>query len=161
MRKTFNATCTPFGICAVGCLAVGFLSTTLLSAGDKQPVSSAKGARMKVEAKLASPDIIAVRVRHDMCPFCKKFDPQFPKLIRQTNESVLFVTLDLTNESTQQQAALLVGALGLKKLWPGDMSQMGTITFVDGTSKEIISSMHMVGTKEVKAALNEAVAAVR
>ncbi len=112
---------------------------------------------MKVSAKVETPKIIAVRVRHDMCSFCRKFDPQFSKLIDKANDGpVLFVTLDLTTEATQKQAALLVGALGLKHIWTGDLSKVGTITFVDGASKEVVSSIHQVDAKTVRVALSEA-----
>ena len=151
MNPKLNRTCT-WGFISLGALALVALTTTLAAAP--------KGSNIKVSAPVESPDIIAVRIRHDMCPFCKKFDPAYPTLIRQTkNESVLFVTLDLTSEATQKQAALMVGALGLQNVWTGDMSKMGTITFLDGKSKEILSSVHQTDMKTVRDALREAVTA--
>lgn len=151
MNTKWNRTRT-LGFISLGCLAVVALTTTLTAAP--------KGSNIKVSAPVESPDIIAVRIRHDMCPFCKKFDPAYPMLIRQTkSESVLFVTLDLTNEATQKQAALMVGALGLQNVWTGDMSKMGTITFVDGKSKRLLSSVHQIDMKTVQDALHEAVIA--
>lgn len=138
------------GFISLGAVAVVALTTTLTAAP--------KGSNIKVTAPVESPNVIAVRIRHDMCPFCKKFDPAFPTLIRQMkSESVLFVTLDLTSEATQKQAALMVGALGLQDVWTGDMSKMGTITFVDGKSKKILSSVQQIDIKTVQNALSEAV----
>ena len=92
-----------------------------------------------------------------MCPVCQELDPKFPNLIRQTGrDSVLFVTLDLTSETTQQQSALLVGALGIEHVWTGDLSKLGSVTFVDGKSKRIISSILTVDTKQILTALREA-----
>lgn len=131
-----------------------------------QDAAIARGASMKVSAEVKSPDIIAVRIHHDLCPFCKKLDPQFGKLTRRArDDSVLFITLDLTSEETQQQAALLVGALGLEGLWTGDLSKIGTVTFVDGKSKRIISSiravdaetMRVLNSSALQAALRQAV----
>ena len=103
-----------------------------------------------------------MRIRHDMCPYCKKFDPQFPALIRQAAaESVLFVTLDLSTEETQRQAALLVGALGIEAVWTGDMSKMGTIIFVGGESRTVIGSTPQTDVKAVRVALRKALAALR
>ena len=116
-----------------------------------QDAATARGANMRVSAEVKSPDIIAVRIHHDLCPFCKKLDPQFAKLTRRTSgDSVLFITLDLTSEKTQQQAALLAGALGLEELWTGDLSRIGTVTFVDGKSKRVISSLRAVDAETMR-----------
>ena len=135
----------------MGTLAIVAISTVLFAAPQK-------GADMKVGVKVDVPDIIAVRIRHDMCPLCKRLDPQFPKLIgRVSDESVLFVTLDLTSQTTQKQAALLVGALGIEHVWTGDLSKIGSVTFVDGKSKRFLSFVQTVDVKAIETALQEAV----
>lgn len=130
-----------------------------------QDAATARGASMNVSAKVKSPGIIAVRIHHDLCPYCKKLDSQFAKLTRRASgDSVLFITLDLTSERTQQQAALLVGALGLERVWTGDLSKIGSVTFVDGKSKRIISflravdaeTMRVLDAKALQAALRKA-----
>lgn len=162
-----------FKYLGAACLAGIAFSAALAAAREQdraaqaaQDAATARGASMKVCAKVKSPNIIAVRIHHDLCPFCKKLDPQFAKLTRlASGDSVLFITLDLTSEKTQQQAALLVGALGLEHVWTGDLSRIGTVTFVDGKSKRIISSlravdadtMRVLDTKALQAALRKAV----
>ena len=142
------ASCRPIGI---GILAVA----AILAA---HAVAAPRGSDMKVNAKVMAPDIIAVRVRHDMCPLCRELDPKFPTIIRNANdESVLFVTLDLSDETTQKQAALTVGALGIESVWTGDLSKLGSVTFVDGKSKRIISSVQTVDAKEIEDALRKVV----
>lgn len=151
MNSKLNHPRNSFGLALLGCLAVAALSTALAAAAPR-------GANMKVSATVKSPNIIAVRIRHDMCPLCRELDPQFPKLIRQTNnDSVLFVTLDLTSETTQQQAALLAGALGLESVWTGDLSKLGSVTFLDGRTKRTISFVQTVNMKKIEAALRKAV----
>ena len=77
--------------------------------------AGSKGSDMKVAARVAVPKIIAVRIRHDMCPFCKKFDPHFSEVVQNaSDESVLFVTLDLSTAATQQQ--------GTRCLMPGSQA---------------------------------------
>ena len=155
MQKKINHVRPSVWFIGLGCPAVVALSTALLGAAPK-------GADMKVSALVESPRIIAVRVRHDLCPLCKGLDPKFPTLIRQTNkDSVLFVTLDLSDETTQQQAALLVGALGLEHLWTGDLSKLGSVTFVHGRSKRVISFVQTVDLKKIQAELREAVDSLR
>ncbi|MCH7993833.1 MAG: hypothetical protein IIB57_05235 [Planctomycetes bacterium] len=141
-------------------LGFGILAVAAILAAHA--AAAPRGSDMKVNAKVKAPDIIAVRVRHDMCPLCKELDPKFPEIIRNANdESVLFVTLDLTDQTTQQQAALTVGALGIESVWTGDLSKLGSVTFVDGKSKRIISSVQTMDTEKIEAALREAVDSLR
>ena len=145
-------------IVCLGTIGVMCVLTTLAVSAPSGP----RGTDIKVSAKVELPAIIAVRIRHDMCPYCKSFDPKFPTLTLQSDsKSVLFVTLDLSNETTQRQAAMLVSALGLEKVWTGDMSRMGSIVFVDGATREIISTVMQVDTKKVAAAMHKAVASRR
>lgn len=71
MNSKLNHPRNSFAPALLGCLVVAALSTILAAAPPK-------GANMKVGATVKSPDIIAVRVRHDMCPLCRELDPQFP-----------------------------------------------------------------------------------
>jgi len=113
---------------------------------------------MKVIAKVGQPDIIAVRIRHDLCPLCKKLDPRFPDIVRDFNgQSVLFVTLDLTDQTTQKQAALLTGALGLDSVWTGDLSRIGSVTIMDGPSRRTLSYAHTTDVDAIRRALDKAV----
>ncbi len=150
MKTGMNHQRRLFGLLGLACLA-----TVTTSAAPA--VAAPKGADMKVNATVEPPGLIAVRIRHDLCPFCKAFDPQFPKLIRQTSDlAVLFVTLDLTSEATQKQAAMLVAAMGLESFWTGDLSKMGTITFVDPKTNKVLASVHQTDAKKVEAALRKA-----
>ncbi|MCH8148430.1 MAG: hypothetical protein IH987_10615 [Planctomycetes bacterium] len=151
MKTKIDHACASFRLIGFGILAVAAILTV-------HAVAAPRGSDIKVNATVKAPDIIVVRVRHDMCPLCRELDPKFPKIIRTANdESVLFVTLDLTDETTQQQAALTVGALGIESVWTGDLSKLGTVTFVDGKSKRIISSIQTVDAKEIEAALRKVV----
>ena len=151
MKTKIDHACASFRFIGFGILAVA----TILAV---RAAAAPRGSDMKVDAKVKAPDIIAVRVRHDMCPLCKGLDPKFPKIVRNANdESVLFVTLDLTDETTQQQAALMVGVLGIECVWTGDLSKLGSVTFVDGKSKRIISSVQTVDARKIEAALRKVV----
>ena len=121
-----------------------------------------RGAEFKVTAPVEPPAILAVRFHHDMCPYCKKLAPQFADLPNKLQDkSVLLVTLDLTSEATQRQAALMVAALGIKDVWPGDLSKTGTVDLVDWRTREVRSSYRAVGAGSLSAALDEAVKAAR
>ncbi len=149
---------------AAFCLSAGALAAdgSGMSSDAAKATAEARGRKIKIKAAVASPKIIAVRIRHDMCPFCKGFDSKFPKLVRKTkDDSVLFVTLDMSNETTQEQGAMLVSALGLESVWTGDLSKMGTIAFVNAETKQIISTAYQVDEKTVLAALRGALVSSR
>ncbi len=141
---------------------IGFIAVSLAlvwSATDSvagQRAGAPKGSEYKVDAQVAPPKILAVRVRHDLCPFCQRFDPQMPKLVRDSSqESILWVTLDLSTESSQRQAAMLVSALQLEQVWTGDLSKMGSITFLDGKTREVLSFVQAADAKKVRKAIKD------
>ena len=148
----------------LGCLTAACLASAVFAGGDSdlsseaaKTAAEARGRRFKINATVAPPKIIAVRIRHDMCPFCKGFDSQFPKLVHKTKaDSVLFVTLDMTDETSQQQAAMLVSVMGLERAWTGDLSKMGTIMFLNGETKQVISVVYQVDEETVLKAVGDA-----
>ena len=148
MKKHLNRPRMTIAVVGLGCAAIVVASAAVAAMQNAQD----RGATMKVSAVARPPKIIAVRVHHDMCPYCKQLDPQYDELIRRTtDESVLFVTLDLTSETSQRQSALLAGALGIKRVWPRDLSKLATITFVDGKSKRVISSFRAIDAETMRA----------
>ena len=159
MNIRMNQPLSSLAIIALGLTAIVAASrpTGVAVGQDRKPTAVqkaaiARSATMKVNVDVASPDLIAVRIHHDLCTYCKQLDPQFTKLIRNPdNDSVLFITLDLTSEATQQQAALLVGALGLENIWPDDLSELTTVKFIDGTTKRVISSIRAIDAKSMRA----------
>lgn len=155
MQKNRCVTLPVFCFAALGWLIVNGLSNADASAKPK-------GADMRVDARAEVPHVIAVRFHHDMCPFCKGLKPIFAGLPEEfADESVLFVTLDMSSAASQRQAGRLVAALGIESLWTGDLSKIGTITFVDGTSRRVLSSVRTLDAKEIRVALRVATGAAQ
>ncbi len=156
-------TLVAFVISIMGSLATG---RALLAAQSRQDSTSPgrhaqqRGAGVKVAAEVRKPRFVAVRIHHDLCPFCGVLSPEFDRLQREAGDAILFITLDTTSERTQEQAALLVGALGLDGLWTGDLSRLATVSFVDFESKAVLSSVRAADAEQAKRALREAVAAL-
>jgi len=147
-------------------VAATWLWTVIAAAGDRNRGDTAnpRGAGMKVAAEVQKPEVIVVRVHHDMCPYCQKLDPEYAKLSRdEAADSVLFVTLDMSSPGTQKQAALLVGALGLGDLWTGDLSNVATVSFVEGKSRRTISTIRAmnVDAQALRDAMLKALATMR
>ena len=91
-------------------LAALTLSLGLLALGA---VAVGPDAREKTPG-VEQPDLIVARFHADWCGACKELAPKFDSLQRAAaDESVLFVTLDLTSAESRRQSGLLAGALGL------------------------------------------------
>jgi hypothetical protein len=137
---------------------VALVPLSISPAEERSGSRGTAGSQLKVDARVQAPDIIGVRIHHDLCPHCKQLKPVFEKLnARVMDAPVLLVTLDLSTPPTQQQAALLVGALGLEKVWTGDLSRIGTVTFIDAKSKATLVEYRADGKESLDTALANAI----
>jgi hypothetical protein len=121
--------------------------------------ASPRGTDLGVNAQARSPKIVALRIHHDLCPYCKALtsDPKFARLgVEPEDESVLFVTLDMSSTHTQRQSAMLLAALGLAELWPADLTALGTLTLVDWENKKVVASERALDVPSIRAALRKA-----
>ena len=127
-------------------------------AEERSALQGNPGFQLKVDARVQAPKIIGIRIHHDMCPYCKQLKPRFEKLNANViDASVLLITLDLSTPPTQQQAALMVGALGLENVWTGDFSRIGTVTFLDAKSKKTLVEYRADGKEPLEGALGNAI----
>lgn len=127
-------------------------------AEERSALQGKPGSQFKVDARVQAPKIIGIRIHNDMCPYCKQLKPEFEKLnTKVMDASVLLVTLDLSTPATQQQAALMVGALGLESIWTGDFSRIGTVTFLDAKSKKTLVEFRADGKERLDTTLGIAI----
>ena len=120
-RKHLAALTLSLGLLALGAVAVG------PDAREKTP-------------GVEQPDLIVARFHADWCGACKELAPKFDSLKRAAaDESVLFVTLDLTSAESRRQAGLLAGALGLDKVWDQSGMKTGQAMIVCGRNMEVIA----------------------
>ena len=89
----------------------------------------------------AAPQILAVKFHGDWCGSCKKMGPVFTDLQNKLDGlPVLFVTLDLTNNTTRHQSSLMASALGLGRAYvenPGT----GFILLIDSKSRQVVKKL--------------------
>lgn len=117
-----------------------------------------RGRTMKVHEQVEDPAVIAVRIRHDMCPVCMSIERDFDPISELANDlGVLIVTIDLSTEEARRQSALLTASLGLKRLWPADLSGMGSVILVDGRSRETLETLQTDDLEQIEAAIWRAV----
>ncbi|MEM8963475.1 MAG: thioredoxin family protein [Acidobacteriota bacterium] len=89
----------------------------------------------------AQPEIMAVKFHADWCGSCKKMGTVFEDLRNKYDgESVLFVTLDLTNATTRGQAEYLASALGFGDVYAANAGT-GFILLLDGESKKQVAKL--------------------
>ena len=104
-------------------------------------------------------DVIAVDVHADWCGHCQTISERVPDVIAQVGrEDVLFVTFDITNETTRHQSALLASRLGLESLYAAEGDRQGRVLLVDADTHEIVGTITSrddvaAMTRKVRAAL--------
>ena len=96
------------------------------------------------------PEVMGVLFYADWCSSCKVLEPQLDQARTESdldNDSILFVTLDLTDETTIHQTKLLVQSLGLSDVYAAHEGTTGFMLLVDVDSKEVMTRL----TKELEA----------
>lgn len=120
-------------------------------------------AKDKPIAKVAKPTVIAVKFHADWCGSCKAMGPVFEDLTNKFDgKPILFVTLNLTNDTTRRQAQYLAAALGLDNHWSRLNGKTGFILLVDGYRKSQLATLTgQMNIKQMGAELNKAVETVK
>jgi hypothetical protein len=72
--------------------------------------------------------------------------------------AILFITFDLSTETSQRQAAMLAAALGLERHWPGDYSKLASVTFVDAGTGKALTTYRPTDADPIENALAKALA---
>lgn len=125
--------------------------------GSPEVAVGAAGQGYVVDVRSRRPALIAVRIRHDSCPVCRSVEADFDPVLKLFNErDVLLVTVDLSNEATQHQSALLIASLGLEELWPVDFSGVGSVIVVDSASRDVVGSVQTEDTDRICALVRSA-----
>lgn len=96
---------------------------------------------LAAEAAPAAPKIVAVKFHGDWCGSCRKMGSVFEDLRNKLDGSpVLFVELDLTNNTTRHQAELMAAALGVGKVYAANPGT-GFILLIDAKTKQVAKKL--------------------
>lgn len=84
------------------------------------------------------PALVAVMFHADWCKSCKAIQPSLAKLKKsQSQKSVLFVTLDLTDEATTEQSRMMAHLLGLSGAFRKHAPKTGYVLLIDPATKTV------------------------
>ena len=93
-------------------------------------------------ADMTKPRFIAVSFHADWCNGCKALAPKIKQARAQANldqSGILFVKLDLTNENTSHQAAMLAESLGISDVFNDNDGNTGYIAVIEASTGILLS----------------------
>ncbi len=95
----------------------------------------------QVVVAAATPSLVAVQIHADWCARSPAVAPIFADLLTQYgNESVLFVTLDITDDVRREQAERLADNLGIQQAFDQPF-ESGMIKLIDRESNALLASI--------------------
>jgi thiol:disulfide interchange protein len=95
-------------------------------------------------AAARTPRLIAFKTQAGWCVNCKAMGTLFTDLTRRFDgESVLFVSLDLTDQAGRTQSEFTIGAMNLPSVWGaiGQGKKTGTIEVVDLSTRRVVATI--------------------
>jgi thiol-disulfide isomerase/thioredoxin len=116
-------------------ISIAFLSQ------DRNP-STMLVAQVQTEKKLAQElqgKPLFVQIYADACPTCKAFKPTLASLRQQYSNSVNFIALDVSTQSTTQTATAKAEQLGLSNFFNTHRVQGGTIAIFHPSTGEVLT----------------------
>jgi thiol-disulfide isomerase/thioredoxin len=121
---------------------------------------AAARAAGKAPARAGEPRVYGVLFYADWCPKCKVLKPELERARLEDqldNEDVLFVRLDLTDETTSHQAQLMANALGLEDFYVENEGRTGFMLLIDPTSGQAIDRLtKSLSAEEISARIDSA-----
>ncbi len=113
----------------------------------------------------AKPAVFGVLFYADWCGSCKALDPKVTQAREAANldaQDVLFVTLDLTNDTTKHQAAMMAATLGISDVYESNAGKTGFMLLLDAESGEKVAQLtNKMEATDIATRIQETVASVK
>lgn len=113
----------------------------------------------------AKPAVYGVLFYADWCGSCKALDPKVTQArgaAKLDTQDVLFVTLDLTNDTTKHQAAMMAAALGISDVYESNAGKTGFMLLLNAENGEKLSQLtNKMEASDIATRIQETVASVK
>jgi len=107
------------------------------------------------------PVVYAVMMHADWCGACKAMGPKITQARGEgelDSKDVLFVKLDLTDEKTKHQAAMMAEILGFSELYKSNAGKTGYMLLIDAeTGEKITSVTNKSDVTEIESKINDTI----
>lgn len=114
---------------------------------------------------IAKPAVYGVLFYADWCGSCKALDPKVTQAREEAKldtQDVLFVTLDLTNDTTKHQAAMMAATLGISDVYESNAGKTGFMLLLNAESGEKVAQLtNKMEAADIATRIQETVASVR
>lgn len=111
------------------------------------------------------PAVYGVLFYADWCGSCKALDPkvtQAREMAKLDTQDVLFVTLDLTNDITKHQAALMAATLGISDVYENNAGKTGFMLLLNAGSGEKLAQLtYKMEVSDIATRILETIASVK
>ena len=111
------------------------------------------------------PAVYGVLFYADWCGSCKALDPKVTQAREAANldtQDVLFVTLDLTNDTTKHQAAMMAATLGISDVYESNAGKTGFMLLLDAGSGEKVAQLtNKMEATDIATRIQETLASVK
>lgn len=133
-------------------ISILFIAMPLVSHGDESSTA-------------AKPAVYGVLFYADWCGSCKALDPKVAEARKEAkldNQDILFVTLNLTDETTKHQAAMMAAVLGISDLYDSNAGKTGFMLLLNAETGEKLAQLTMkMGVGDITARIQESVKSVK
>lgn len=118
------------------------------------------------EEKVADkPAVYAVMMYADWCGSCKSLDPKVVQARKDANldgQDVLFVTLDLTDDTTKLQAEMMAAVLGISEIYETNAGKTGFMLLINSESGEKLARItNKLDSSDIATRIQESVKALK
>ena len=121
-------------------------------------------ASQSEEMSSSKPTVYAVMMHADWCGACKALAPKIEQARENSDldsKDVLFITLDLTDETSKNQAAMMASALGFQDLYNNNAGKTGFMVLVNAkTGEKITSITNKLDRNSISEKISDALASI-